>query len=172
MRCRREGCKGAGPQETRTRGGRNARPPARTAIEGLERRQFLAATPAPVPTPTASPTPVPQPAIIRLAVVQVRTNATPAVLTDGATLDLSKLGDINLRADTATGSTASVIFKLDGKLVRVENTAPFAVAGDDGKGHYNRWTLTNGRHTLTATPCGAANGSGTPGKIVLARFTV
>jgi trimeric autotransporter adhesin len=55
---------------------------------------------------------------------------------------------------------------------RTEERAPFALAGDDGKGNYFSWTPTLGTHTVTATPFSLGGASGQRGTSQTVTFTV
>jgi hypothetical protein len=63
--------------------------------------------------------------------VDADTNKDLYQLVDGAVLDLSVLPSINIRANV--GSVASVQFFLNDLFFRIENAAPFALAGTSGK---------------------------------------
>lgn len=92
-------------------------------------------------------------------------------LTNGSTITLSVDGSaLNVRADV-TGTVGSVAFILDGKLVRTENGAPFALAGDNG-GVYLKWTPTVGSHTLRAVPYSSDDRAGSIGTAYEVGFTV
>jgi len=108
--------------------------------------------------------------VVGFTLINADTNQPIGPLKDGATLDLSKLPtrNLNVRADTRPANVGSVRFKLDGKTVRTEGTAPYALAGDQG-GRYSSWTPSPGRHTLTATPYSRG---GARGKALTVRFTV
>ena len=84
-------------------------------------------------------------------------------LTDGATVNQATTGtQLSVRADTSPATVGSVLFTLDGVLVRTENSPAYAIAGDDGAGDFNPLTpaLSNGAHTLIVTPFSGANGTG------------
>jgi hypothetical protein len=72
-----------------------------------------------------------------------------------------------VRAEIVDPSLQSVQFMFDGKVVRVENTAPFVLAGKQGS-VLSPWIPTQGRHTLVATSYSQKNASG----VVLASTTV
>jgi len=92
-------------------------------------------------------------------------------LKDGATLDPVTDGEsLSIRADVS-GAVGSVRFDVDGRTVRIESTAPFAVGGDS-RGDYAPWPIDPGRHTLTATPYAEAGGRGDAGKAMRITFTV
>jgi membrane protein required for beta-lactamase induction len=130
-------------------------------------------TPTPTPKPTATPTPTPTPtpagpSLSGMTVVTAPGGTVVAPFTNGYTYDLKN--SLSVRADPLSG-VASVTFKLDGTLIRTENTAPYAVAGDTN-GSYTAWKPAVGNHTLVATPYGSTNASGTAGTPVSVSFTV
>lgn len=55
------------------------------------------------------------------------------------------------------------MFMLDGKKVRTENGAPYALGGDSPSGNYHAFNFTPGDHTLTAIPYNKYDGNGTAG---------
>ncbi|WP_164891132.1 polysaccharide lyase [Botryobacter ruber] len=75
-------------------------------------------------------------------------------ITNGAVIDLKKLDvdKINIRANT--NGSAVVEFKLSGEEsdYRVDDVAPYALAGDDRNGNYYSWSPDEGDYTLQATP--------------------
>jgi Domain of unknown function (DUF5060)/Stigma-specific protein, Stig1/Putative collagen-binding domain of a collagenase len=91
----------------------------------------------------------------------------------GETFDLSNLGTSNLTLRANASGVGSVVFGLDGNAsYRTENTAPYALDGDT-VGDYNPWTLSNGSHTVSATPYIGANASGgTAGPTETVTFTI
>ena len=109
--------------------------------------------------------------VTRLTLIDASTDKAIRALSDGETIDLAKDGDrLNVRADVA-GEVGSVRFAVDGKVVRTESTAPFALAGDRN-GDYAAWDIGPGRHTLTATPYARPNGQGAAGKPLRLTVTV
>ena len=85
-------------------------------------------------------------------------------LSNNATVDLAKLPtrNLNVRANVSTDEARSVAFSLNGRRVRVENAAPFALAGDSG-GNYAAWTPTLGKSILSGTAFSGAGATGTAG---------
>jgi hypothetical protein len=97
-------------------------------------------------------------------------------LTDGATIDLTVVGE-EISIETLTsGSVGSVVLNLSGAEVnnRTESVAPYTLFGDIGTPpvDYIEWTPTAGAYTLTATPYTGTGGSGTAGTPLTISFTV
>jgi hypothetical protein len=95
-------------------------------------------------------------------------------LNSGASINLAGLPtrNLNIRAHTSPSVVGSVRFGYDGNAnVRVENGAPYALAGDTS-GNYYAWTPATGSHTLTATPYSASGAGGTAGTSKTITFTV
>src|SRR5205823_8857511 len=131
------------------------------------------ATPSPTPTPTVTPTPTltPTPSGSQLSGMTVVTAPSGAVVgafTNGYNYDIGN--SLSVRADPLSG-VASVVFKLDGKVIRKENMVPYSVAGDNN-GSYTTWRPAVGDHALIATPFSATGGTGTAGTPVTITFTV
>jgi hypothetical protein len=79
--------------------------------------------------------------------------------------------NINVRYNPV-GTPGSVVFKHQGKRVRTENAAPYAIRGDHS-GDYVPWTeATAGTHTIAATPYSEAGGMGTAGPTLEITFTI
>jgi hypothetical protein len=128
---------------------------------------------APPPAPTPTPIPIPAgPAVSRFVLVNADTDRDIQQLSPGVTLTLASLAtrNLNVRAEV-TGTVASVVFTLDGKIVRTENVAPYALGGDTA-GNYYAWTPSAGNHTLVARPYTGTNGTGTAGTALMISFTV
>lgn len=93
-------------------------------------------------------------------------------LNSGATINLGALPTRNLNVRANATGAASVRFGYDANAnVRVESSAPFALAGDTA-GNYYAWTPTLGSHSVTATPFSAAGAGGTAGTSRTITFTV
>ncbi|HEX8912390.1 MAG TPA: malectin domain-containing carbohydrate-binding protein, partial [Humisphaera sp.] len=106
-----------------------------------------------------------------LSLIDARTDAVLGAFAGGATLDVGGGNQYSVRADVS-GAVKSVRFLLDGQPIRVESTAPYAVAGDSGTGDYAPWTVAAGQHTLTAVPYSGTGATGTAGAPVSVTFTV
>ena len=97
------------------------------------------------------------PALSGMTVVTVPNGDVAAPFTNGFLYDLRDSWSV--RADPSSG-VSSVTFKLDGTLIRTENSIPYTVNGDNN-GAYNQWAPTAGNHTLVATPYTKAGATGT-----------
>jgi len=102
-----------------------------------------------------------------MTVVTAPSGAMVGAFTNGYSYDIGN--SLSVRADPLSG-VASVVFKLDGKVIRKENMVPYAVAGDNN-GTYTAWRPAVGDHALIATPFGAPGGTGTAGTPVTITFT-
>ena len=96
----------------------------------------------------------------------------PGVIT---TLNLATLSTrrLNIRANTSPATVGSVVFALNGTLVRnqTENVTPYALFSDNG-GVYAPWTPLVGDYTLTARPYTGGGGAGTAGTALSISFRV
>lgn len=111
--------------------------------------------------------------VISLTVVRAENASAIKQLADGATLDLGSLPTqrITLRADVA-GRVKSVRFHWDGsKRDHIEETAPYTILGGKN-GKYERWKISPGEHTVTATPFAGPQASGEMGQPLTVHFTV
>lgn len=96
-------------------------------------------------------------------------------LQNGAILNLGGLPTRNLsiRADTDPPGVGSVRFEYDGdKDYRIENAAPYCIAGDGPGGDYLPWTPAVGTHSLRAVPYTGADAAGTAGEGLTIAFSV
>ncbi len=127
--------------------------------------------PAPTPTPdpvTPPPTGTTPSTVPSVAAIQLWDTSTDKVInssvTNGMTIDLSKLSSKNLGFTAVTSSGAkSVTFTRDGGT-RTEGVAPFSMYGDgnSGKDIYGR-AFSAGSFTFSAQPFSTSGGSGTAG---------
>ncbi len=111
--------------------------------------------------------------ITGLVLYNADTNQPIQTLTNGATIDFSKIGTSHLSIVATTGTgTHSVIFGLDSNSrFRDEGMAPYAIAGDNN-GDLNSWTPSLGNHTVTATPYSGSYGTGSVGSKYSISFNV
>lgn len=107
-------------------------------------------------------------------VVSVATHQDLFELVNGGVISRT-LGDVNIRAEVEGGglTVESVRLRLTGASSRdqVENTAPWALAGDIN-GAFHRWNNQLGGYTLTATPFTLDNAQGQAGTAYTVNFTV
>ncbi|MCE7989868.1 MAG: hypothetical protein DYG89_52645 [Caldilinea sp. CFX5] len=113
-------------------------------------------------------------AIAGLTLVNANTDQDVQPIYDGAVVNLDAIGttSLNVRADVV-GTVGSVRFTLAGSsaTTRVENSAPYAMAGDNS-GNYVGYTLGPGVYTLKAQAYTAANAGGAAGGTMEIQFTV
>src|SRR5205085_9018678 len=107
------------------------------------------------------------PALSGMTVVTAPNGDVVAPFTNGYLYDLRNSWAV--RADPSSG-VSSVTLKLDGSLIRTENTIPYSVNGDSS-GAYNSWAPTAGTHILVATPYTRANATGTAGSPISVSFS-
>lgn len=110
-----------------------------------------------------------------LSLIDADRDTVIGTLHNGDTLDLSALPTrrLSIRANTSPARVGSVRFALNGSPLRIENAAPYTIAGDGSSGSdYYGWTPAVGRHTLTVTPYAAAQAGGTVGAPLSVTFTV
>lgn len=78
------------------------------------------------------------------------------------TINLAVTPSISVRANPCQLPIGSVKFIINGSTFRTENAAPYTIMGDF-PASYNKWNVSPGFYTLTATPYSGANASGTAG---------
>ncbi|MEM9327307.1 MAG: T9SS type A sorting domain-containing protein, partial [Bacteroidota bacterium] len=91
-------------------------------------------------------------------------------LRNGDVIDLAE-GNLSIAALISTEAIGSVQFLLNGEPLRVENMAPYAIAGDHN-GDFNAFDFAPGDYTLTAIPFSESQGRGSAGKASSIDFTV
>jgi hypothetical protein len=95
--------------------------------------------------------------------------------TSGDVIDFSDIGtnQLSIRAVTSGSPIGSVRFGLDqSQSYRIENQAPYTIAGDGPGPDYYAWTPTVGSHILTVQPYAGASATGTPGQPLTVIFRV
>lgn len=103
--------------------------------------------------------------------VNADTDEDIQTLTEGNEITLDKNTHYNIRYNHE-GDPASVVFEHNDRIVRTENAAPFALAGDR-KGDYLPWeAVTPGAHKVTATAYRDFNGTGAREIIQFVNFTI
>lgn len=96
---------------------------------------------------------------------------------EGAVIDYAQIGTQNLsiRANTSPSTVGSVRFELNGTTTRIENKAPYAIAGDNngGSDYYPiNPPLAAGTYTLVATPYTQSNAQGEVGAALSRTFQI
>src|SRR3954468_13852431 len=100
-------------------------------------------------------------AVTAFVLVNADTDQDIGTIHQGDVYFLSDLpAHINVRADTSPAVVGSLQFNLDGTYIHTENTAPYALFGNNGN-DYTNGTIGVGNHTLAGTPFSGANASGT-----------
>jgi hypothetical protein len=138
-------------------------------------------TSTPTPTPTPEPTPDPisaTQAVTSFTLINADTDKDIMTIRDGATISLRQLGTtkLNFRANTNPSTVGSVSFVMTGpnNQTFTDNTAPYALLGDDGNGKYfhGKFKWNTGTYTLTATPHTSSRAGGNTGTPRTIKFTV
>jgi hypothetical protein len=113
------------------------------------------------------------PRVTGLSLVDAERDLVIGPLEDGAIIDMSSLATdrLNVRAGTDPATVGSVAFELDDEATRVENAAPYALAGDDG-GDYRGWSPAPGSHRLAVTAYSQSSAGGVAGTPLIVEFTV
>lgn len=93
-------------------------------------------------------------------------------LSDGKVIHRDTLCRFNVRANLCQSPAGSVKFLLNGSTFRIENTAPYALNGDQPSAYYTPWIPNPGNYTLTAVAYSGSSASGTAGPPYTVRFTV
>lgn len=94
-------------------------------------------------------------------------------IADGDVIELidDELEEFTIAAVAAPEMVGSVEFMLDGKLIQVESAMPYSASGDRD-GNYRKLRISEGEHTLTATPYNASRAKGIAGVPLSITFTV
>jgi hypothetical protein len=111
-------------------------------------------------------------AVTSLTLVNAETDQVIGTMSDGMVLDFAQLGTqrLNIVAVTSPGTVGSVRF-VDGADYRIENGAPYALAGNSGSDFY-AWTPASGDHQIKVTPFSSTGASGTAGQSLQLNYTV
>ncbi len=127
-----------------------------TVNSGAPRNLITLMTPATPGTPTV-------PALSKLQLINADAGSSLGALKAKETFNLSDLPTRNLSVKALYASSpGSVVFDIDG-VTQNENSAPFALKGNNSNGSYIPWTPTPGMHELKVTAFTGANGSGIAG---------
>ena len=120
---------------------------------------------------TSTATPTTGSAITNLALINTSTQKVLRSLTSASTINLAVDGStLNVRADVS-GTVGSVEFLLDGRSIKSENWAPFALAGDTD-GVFIKWTPPLGTHTLRVVPYQYKDRKGAAGTAIEVKIEV
>jgi hypothetical protein len=94
-------------------------------------------------------------------------------LANGAVISRSALPTthLNIRVNTTPSLVGSVKIAFDGKGIRTETAAPYALFADNS-GNYNAGAIANGTHTITGTAYTLASGGGTASAPYSVSFTI
>lgn len=114
------------------------------------------------------------PVMLGLTLVNATTNMPIGSIQDGDVLDLADFPESGLSviAETNMDGIGSVIFGFNGvSSFRVENVAPYALAGDS-RGNYYAANFPLGINTITATAYTGRRGSGTIAAEITINFEV
>ncbi|MEE9416524.1 MAG: hypothetical protein V3V01_14665, partial [Acidimicrobiales bacterium] len=79
------------------------------------------------------------------------------------TIVLAGVDGLNIAAVTDPAVTRSVVFELDGVVVRTENNPPFLIGSDDNSGDVFNFDFDPGIHQLKATPYSDFDAGGVEG---------
>jgi len=111
--------------------------------------------------------------VVSFTLVNSSTDQDIGPLVNGQVVNLALTPNINVRANLCTDAgTASVKFNLNGSQFKIENTAPWALAGDNPTGDYHKWNVTPGTYTIQAIPYTGSNATGTAGTSLSVTITV
>ena len=122
--------------------------------------------------PISAPTPsFPQLGV--LEVIRTDTGTSLFELEDAMSIDPYQLATrkLSIRASVPDLAGGSVIFELNGEVIRTLNTGPFSLGGHDGAS-YGSWFPGAGEHTLRVIPYSMPNGGGVAGDPIVRQFTV
>ena len=119
-------------------------------------------------------------AVTSFSLINADTDQVIRPLVDGDTVDYAalKTSNISVRANTSPSTVGSVSFVLDGQPYRIENHAPYSLAGEVWRGgptsEYDPIAppLGVGSHTVQATPNTEKYGGGSAGTPLTVKFTV
>jgi hypothetical protein len=106
--------------------------------------------------------------VVAFELVDVTTGADLRVLADGDAFNPKTAGAdggaATVRAVVQPPNPGSVVFAVDGTIVRTDDSAPYAISGADPQtGKLLTWTIVDGTHVVSATPYSAADGGGVVG---------
>ncbi|MBO9699030.1 MAG: T9SS type A sorting domain-containing protein [Sporocytophaga sp.] len=100
--------------------------------------------------------------------VNADTDKDIGFIREGDTLFRPAGGNINIRYNSVS-TIGSVILKVNDVPRRTENTAPYALAGDNN-GDYSPWTTTPGQYKITGVAYSGSGGTGIQGTTTSVNF--
>ncbi len=115
----------------------------------------------PVTPPVTPPTTPTGNKVSAFMLIDAKTDKPVRELKTGDTVVLADYPEMNIQAIAGTG-TKSVKFFVDGKTIRTESAAPYAL-GTDAGGNYTPWSAPLGKHTIKATPYSQSGAAGSIG---------
>lgn len=141
-----------------------SRSPVGFVVERMEQRVLLSTSAVQVPS-------VSDLVLINASTAQPVAGAS---LQSGAVIDLGVVGhELSIVADVSGGTVGSVRFNYDGNPnYGIDNSAPYAIAGEANNGRLIPWLPTVGMHTLIVTSFSGPDGSGQPGQPFILLFNV
>eukprot|EP00977_Amphora_coffeiformis_P009135 scaffold2072_cov162-Amphora_coffeaeformis.AAC.3 len=111
--------------------------------------------------------------IVQLLLVDTSLGEDLMKLSDGTIIDMSSLPEFTIRAVTQPQDVGSVLFSVDGRIVKIENREPYAIAGDNIRtGDFFLWRVKLGEYNISATPFTETNGEGLEGEALSLSITV
>lgn len=122
------------------------------------------------PGPVEPPPPTTGPTLAGLTLLDAATDAPLGSFADGAVLDLTGGKQYTVRAEPGPTAIGSVVFSVNGSVVRTENFSPYSIAGEVGS-DYTPWSVPTGASTLIATAYSGQNGTGVAGTPIVVNFS-
>jgi hypothetical protein len=115
--------------------------------------------------------------VVAFELVDVTTGADLRQLANGDAFNQKTTGTgggpATVRAVVQPPNPGSVVFAVDGTVVRTDDGAPYSISGTDPQtGKFLTWTITDGTHAITATPYTAAGDGGVAGIPLTETFTL
>lgn len=121
---------------------------------------------------TNPPAPEPDTLVSRIDLINAGTDSLIKPLEDGDIINLATLpGGFSFEAITNPEIVGSVVFKLNGEILRIENKAAYAAAGNNGR-DFRSLNLAPGDYMITAIPYSKRRGRGNAGDSLTKEFQV
>lgn len=111
--------------------------------------------------------------VMTLNMINAKTEEVIRPMKEQDVFNLAEIGTfaVNIQAVTTPGTIGSVVFKLNGKVHRIENQAPYAMFGDTN-GDYETWYPKPGVYTVEAIPFSEPWGMGFAGESMISTFRI